>query len=347
MGAARSLRVQLLTQLVVLASAAVVLVGVITTLLAGADPGALAAPLMAFWAGSTAVLLVYGVTLLERQVLRPLRALAADADALEREGPRAPTTAYGTDEFAALAQRYRAMATSLLDARGEVVRAEKLAGIGRLAAGVAHEVRNPLGAIGTYAEVLRHRGADPAVLDEMRRAVDRIEHTVASLLEYARPQQGTGSAHAGLTASEVERFLRAQGALPGVRVVVAAEADVPAVRMERHALEQVFVNLLLNARDAGATLVRVEVTRQAAPDGALVVVADDGPGVPEADRERVFDPFFTTKDPGQGTGLGLAIVARAVHDAGGTIRVDRAREGGAAFRLTLPAGPAVTASCAS
>ena len=129
--------------------------------------------------------------------------------------------------------------------------------------------------------------------------------------------------------------------------VVAAEADVPAVRMERHALEQVFVNLLLNARDAGATLVRVEVTRQVAPDGALVVVADDGPGVAEADRERVFDPFFTTKDPGQGTGLGLAIVARAVHDAGGTIRVDRAREGGAAFRLTLPAGPAVTASCAS
>jgi signal transduction histidine kinase len=68
----------------------------------------------------------------------------------------------------------------------------------------------------------------------------------------------------------------------------------------------------------------------------LLYVADDGPGVPEADRERVFDPFYTTKDPGEGTGLGLAIVARTVHDAGGTVWVDRAREGGAVFKVFLP-----------
>ncbi len=65
-------------------------------------------------------------------------------------------------------------------------------------------------------------------------------------------------------------------------------------------------------------------------------MADDGPGVPEEDRERVFDPFFTTKDPGRGTGLGLAIVARTVHEAGGTVWVDRAREGGAVFKVFLP-----------
>ena len=68
----------------------------------------------------------------------------------------------------------------------------------------------------------------------------------------------------------------------------------------------------------------------------MLFVADDGPGVPEADRERIFDPFFTTKDPGQGTGLGLAIVARTVHECGGTVWVDRAREGGAVFKVFLP-----------
>src|ERR671921_174542 len=70
--------------------------------------------------------------------------------------------------------------------------------------------------------------------------------------------------------------------------------------------------------------------------GAMLLVADEGPGVAEADRERIFDPFFTTKEPGEGTGLGLAIVARTVHEAGGVVWVDRAREGGAVFKVFLP-----------
>ena len=79
--------------------------------------------------------------------------------------------------------------------------------------------------------------------------------------------------------------------------------------------------------------------RRVLPDGipgVLLYVADDGPGVPEADRERIFDPFYTTKDPGEGTGLGLAIVARTVHESGGVIWVDRSREGGAVFMVFLP-----------
>jgi len=77
--------------------------------------------------------------------------------------------------------------------------------------------------------------------------------------------------------------------------------------------------------------------------GGLLYVADEGPGVPEEERERIFDPFYTTKDPGKGTGLGLAIVARTVHDAGGVVWVDRAREGGAVFKVFLPQAEAVDA----
>lgn len=377
------LRLQLLSQLVFLASAAVVLVGIVTALLAGADLAALLTPLAAFWIGSTIVFVLFGIHLTRRHVLLPLEALSAEADALANgglnggaHGANGRPRGYESREFMQLAERYRAMSESLLDAQTQTVRVEKLAGIGRLAAGVAHEVRNPLGAIGTYVEVLRKRGTDADVLDEMRGAVDRIEKIVASLLDYSRPGAATGSADAGAALRTAADFLVAQGALRGHEFELEIGAGLPAVRGDRHAIEQVTVNLLLNACDsapgsriwAGVRVHELGRRHRAAPRsgesmpapaalradrdfaprprrpdlppgtrGALIYVADDGPGVPEADRDRVFDPFFTTKDPGRGTGLGLAIVARTVHTAGGIVWVDRAREGGAAFKVFLPA----------
>ena len=377
-----SLRLQLLFQLVFLASAAVGLAGLVTVLLAGGDPAELLVPLAGVWAGSTAVFVLFGAHLMHRYVLGPIAQLSAEADQLAAGTVPAVRAAYESRELEHLAGRYRAMAEDLLDAQSHVVRVEKLAGIGRLAAGVAHEVRNPLGAIGTYAEVLRNRGADPEVVDEMRTSVDRIERIVASLLDYSKPGSLTGSADAGAALRSAADFLSKQGALRGHELSVEVDPALPPVRGDRHAIEQVVVNLLLNARDAapatriwaGARAHRLEARhRQAAragegtaatrgngngngsaavrdfvprprradlpagTPGALLFVADDGPGIPEADRERIFDPFFTTKDPGKGTGLGLAIVARTVDSAGGIVWVDRAREGGAAFKVFLPA----------
>ena len=385
----RSLRSQLVAELVLVASAAVVLVGIITALVAGANLGALALPLAAFWAGSTLVLLVFGLHLLRRQVLRPLDALAEEADALADAGSgRAAGGAaagrpytYESAEFSSLAERFRAMAEGLLSAQGQVVRSEKLAGIGRLAAGVAHEVRNPLGAIANWIEVLRQRGTDPAVLEQMRDAVDRIDRIVASMLEYARPGKATEQSDLSSVVRRASGFLEAQGALRETHVELDLAPDVPAVLGDAHALEQVVINLMLNARDAAARRLVVSVAphvmepnrrmmaRQedgdgvhpirpieprpmrndygAGASGALLVVADDGPGVADEDRERVFDPFYTTRDPGKGTGLGLAIVARTVHDAGGMVWVDRAREGGAAFKVFLPSRDMEWERCAS
>ena len=384
--ALRSLRTRLLLQFVVLAGAAVILVGVVTALLAGADLGALIAPLVAFWAGSTAVVLLYAMHLLDREVLEPLKRLEAEAEELERGGSAArrlggSAVEWDSTEFERLSGRYHDMAASLLDAQSQVVRSAKLAGIGQLAAGVAHEVRNPLGAVATYAEVLRRRGADAEVLDEIRTAVDRIEATVASLLDYARPAPRAGATDPAAAANTAVGFLRSQGALRNHELELDAVPGAPTVAADRHELEQVVVNLVLNARDAAVKQIRVEVQRHvlqggqavrrsggqggqggrelrragrprrldlpAGTVGTLIVVADDGPGVPDADREAVFDPFFTTKDPGRGTGLGLAIVARTVDSAGGMVWVDRAREGGAAFKIFLPAFGAVSERCAS
>jgi len=162
----RSLRTELLVNLGFVTSAAVLLVGLTTVLLLGGDVREAAWPLVGLWMGNTVVFVLFGAYVVHRLVARPLQILAAEADVLAEGGQPAPA-AYETRELAELSARYRVMAEELLDVHSHVVRVEKLAGLGRLAAGVAHEVRNPLGALGTYVEVLRRRGSDPDVTGEM------------------------------------------------------------------------------------------------------------------------------------------------------------------------------------
>jgi two-component system, NtrC family, sensor kinase len=204
---------------------------------------------------------------------------------------------------------------------------------------------------------------------------------VQGLLDYARPERriagrqsaGSGQAELNGAVGTAVEFLQRQGLLGAANVALRLDAELPCVQGDRHALEQVVINLLMNGAQAspGGAL-RVQTARRSfEPDyraearrsdggqqetsaarrwtsrprrrdlvpgtpGALLCVADDGPGVAIEDRERIFDPFFTTKSPGEGTGLGLAIVARTVYDAGGVVWVDRAREGGAVFKVFLP-----------
>ncbi|HET8836589.1 MAG TPA: HAMP domain-containing sensor histidine kinase [Gemmatimonadales bacterium] len=374
----RSLRTELLVSLGFVTSAAVILVGLTTVLLNGGDVRVTLWPLVSLWIGSTAVFVLFGAYLVHRSVVRPLGVLAAEADRLAVGALPSPPPVYETAELDQLSARYRAMAEDLLDAQSHIVRVEKLAGIGQLAAGVAHEVRNPLGAIATYLEVLQRRGADPGVTAEIRRAIDRIERIVQGLLDYGR-QPGAAAPVAGAATDlnaavrTVADFLEAQGMFRDHEVDVELDEGAPLVCGVRHALEQVVVNLVVNACQAGpATRITVGTlltrfesrgdepratdegdedaprpARRWAPrprrpelaagrPGVMLFVADNGPGVPEASRERIFDPFFTTKEPGQGTGLGLAIVARTVHESGGVVWVDRAREGGAVFKVFLP-----------
>jgi len=367
-----ALRTELLFYLSFFAAAAL-LVGVATTVVATS-----VVPTQQFWmvmvlvALEVGIFLVFGRHLVTRLVLRPLEGLMSAADAVADGDLNARAPDAETRDFATLAERVNRMTDHLLDAQSQLVRSEKLASVGRLAAGIAHEVGNPLGAVGTYVEVLRRRGTEPEVISGLTRELDRIDHIVRSLLAYARPQE---EALDLVQPEEIVRgafaLLGAQGALKGVRATLDIGGAVPRVRARAHMLEQALVNLVLNAVDAAPGAAVVVGTRRWAYDpgraaprrasdpglasfgrrparrparvefsagapGALVFVADGGPGVPPQDREKIFEPFFTTKDPGRGTGLGLAIVARAVHDMGGVVWVDTAREGGAAFKMFFP-----------
>jgi signal transduction histidine kinase len=368
-----ALRVELLFYLTFLAAFAI-LVGVATSQFAlSIAPERGVFLVVVFIALEVAIFVLYGRSLVNRLILRPLSRVMDTADAVADGdlGARAPDA--DTRDFATLAERLNHMTDRLLDAQSQLVRSEKLASIGRLAAGVAHEVGNPLGAVGTYLEVLRRRGTEQEVIEGMARELDRLDRIVRSLLDYARPQEDP------LVPVDPDRIvrgafelLRAQGAFRAVQASTDLGLHVPEVLGRAHVLEQTLVNLLLNAVDAtppGGSIIigarrwayepgqslpkrasdpgttrfpRVSARRPARVEfadgqpGTLIFVADSGSGVPSADRERVFEPFFTTKEPGRGTGLGLAIVARSVHEMGGVVWVDAAREGGAAFKLFFP-----------
>src|SRR5437870_2166067 len=368
-----SLRAELLFNLAFLAAAALLL-GVGTILVASTFAPERSFPLiLTIVALDVGIFIVFGHYIVTRHVLRPVERLMAVADAVVGGDLVARAPDGETRDFATLAARLNRMTDHLLDAQSQLVRSEKLASVGRLAAGIAHEVGNPLGAVGTYVEVLRRRGADPEVIGGLTRELDRIDRIVRSLLDYARPQE---EALELVQPSDIVRgaftLLEAQGALKTVRPSLDVANGVPLIRARAHLLEQALVNIVLNAVDAAAGAAVVVGVRRwayepghAAPrravdppptlfpreparrparaefaagvPGALVFVADAGPGVPPEDREKIFEPFYTTKAPGRGTGLGLAIVARAVHEMGGVVWVDPAREGGAAFKLFFPA----------
>jgi signal transduction histidine kinase len=314
--------------------------------------------------------------LVGRLVLRPVQGLMTAADAVAAGDLNARAPGAETEEFDRLAERLNAMTEALLDVQSQLVRAEKLASIGRLAAGVAHEIGNPLAALGTYLEVLRQRGAvEPELVEDLSREVDRIDRIVRGLLDYARPDASAQRIETAAALRAVLALLSRQGRLPQPPATVEIDEPLPAIRGPADALERVVLNLVLNALDAdptgrvtiravwsslpsrgnparrrgddahpaGTLERRPAARRPSRPDlpvgapGILLVVSDRGPGVKATDRERIFDPFFTTKPPGAGIGLGLALVQRAVDDMSGIVWVEDAREGGAAFKVFLPA----------
>lgn len=239
-------------------------------------------------------------------------------------------------------------------AQSEILRAEKLASVGRLSAGIAHEIGNPIGIVTGYLELLKENGLEESerrdCLERASREIERINAIIRQLLEISRPSPvGTGEVSVHAILAELAEVLRLQPFLGHLRIATALAAARDRVRADGAQLRQVFLNLAINAADAvsargpGAQGVLAIQTADLPPEageageGRLqIAFRDNGIGIPEEQVPWIFDPFFTTKEPGKGTGLGLAVSYMIVERAGGRMEVESTPGSGTCLRVVLP-----------
>jgi signal transduction histidine kinase len=222
-----------------------------------------------------------------------------------------------------------------------LVQADKLSSIGLLAAGVAHEVNTPLAVISTYAQMLAKQVAEDSqksmILDKIAKQTFRASEIVNSLLNFSRTSTTSfGDLSLNRVIQETLSLLEHQLQKAGIQIRTELDPDLPAVHGNAGKLQQVFLNLFLNARDAMAGGGMLEVRTWAEGTGVRVEVADSGPGIAPEHIHRIYDPFFTTKAARKGTGLGLSVTYGIIQEHGGSIEVSNRRSGGAIFRLELP-----------
>lgn len=312
-------------------------------------------PLASFWiiivVDSLALLLFVGLVV-KRYVTAPLRRLQLAAAQVARGDLEVRLEESGSAEIASLADSFNRMTralqeqmTQLQRQQQSLVQSEKLASVGRLAAGVAHEVGNPLQSIIGFTDILLEEPASADREDYLRRIQresQRIHGILRELLDYSRP--GTEAREPVALAEVVEDARSLLGhtqRFRAVQVQTRGVESLPPVSANAARLVQVLVNLLLNAADAmkgeGTVMLdgAVSVERDGAGELVCLRVANTGPAISAQDRALIFDPFFTTKPAGEGTGLGLAVAQSIVESFGGRLVLEPTSEG-TCFAVTLP-----------
>ncbi|MBN1141247.1 MAG: HAMP domain-containing protein [Deltaproteobacteria bacterium] len=306
-----------------------------------------------------------GIFLLRKNVVRPLKQLDASAGRVATGDLEHRVATDGPEEIFSLAESFNAMICSLRqkraeterhvreleavnadlrETRQELIQAEKMASIGQLAAGLAHELGNPLGAVQGYLEILRAEAGDDAQQDIARRAlleIERVNRLVRDLLDYASPQPRQEIAEPFdpvVAVREAVGILSRQDTPAAIAIEERLPESLPALRLPRHQLVQVILNLLMNARDASTGMAPIVVAGGEGAGEVWLSVADRGEGIPKENLPRLFDPFFTTKATGKGRGLGLAICRGIVTAAGGRIEVSSECGRGTVFRVVFRQG---------
>ncbi len=306
---------------------------------------------MAVLLGAAGLAVALAVFLFTLRTLRPLGVLRRRARQIAAGEYTERTGVTSHDEIGDLAREFDAMADAIQEREQRLIRSERLATVGRMAAQIAHEVRNPLSAIGLNAELLGDELSGDAA--EARRMVasiigevDRLTDITETYLRFTRlPRPKLEREEIGALVASVVALGRGEIAQEGIAIEVDIAADLPDLPADEAQLRQALINLVRNAREAlaGAPVKRlgISVAHDRAARRLVVRVSDSGAGIDKADLGKIFDPFFSTK--AQGTGLGLALVQQIVVDHGGQIDVDSAPGRGTTFTLAFPV-PAASAA---
>jgi signal transduction histidine kinase len=311
--------------------------------------------------------LVFAYFALTRLIVRPVESLAHAADKVASGARVLEVPRVGARELADLGTSVRAMTARLVadeeklrakieevtranrrlgEAQAHLARSERLASVGRLAAGIGHEIGNPIAAIMGILELLLagdlSKETERDFIERMKKETERIHVILRDLLDFARPETATSRqlrepARLEDVIKDVVSLVRPQKSFREISLTVDLGPELPQVDLPAPRLTQVLLNLALNAGDAVASKKQGHVHIRARRDGnrVRVEVEDDGPGIAPEVRERLFEPFVTTKDVGAGTGLGLAVCRGLVEAAGGEIALDATYTQGARFLVYL------------
>jgi signal transduction histidine kinase len=336
------------------------------------DRGATLVRLVALYMVTFALALsVFSYFALTRLIVRPVEYLVAAADRVASGARTLRVPRTGARELIELGTSVQSMTEKLIaeeaklllkideltetthrltQTQAQLVRSERMASVGRLAAGVAHEIGNPITALMGMEDLLLDgelpESDQKDFLRRMRKETDRIHTVLRDLLDFARPEgnaetDGTpaGAADVKSVVEDVVALVKPQKAFRAIRVETEIQG-APRVLLPAQRLTQVLLNMVMNAGSAIASAAhtqgRVTVRASTQGDRVRIDVEDDGPGVATEVRARLFEPFVTTKEVGEGTGLGLAVCRGLVESAGGEVSLDSSYVGGARFTVVLP-----------
>ena len=348
-----------------------------------ADRAAPLVRLVALYVSTFALaLLIFAYFSLTRLIVRPVEALVRAADKVASGAPALDVPRAGARELADLGASVGAMTSRLLadeeklrtkveeltrttkrltEAQSQLARSERMASVGRLAAGIGHEIGNPIAAIMGMQELLLDGDLPPETprdfVERMKKETERIHTILRDLLDFARPEQPTSEAsppepaNVGEVLGDVLALVAPQKGFHQIKLERETTDEGLCVALPSSRLTQVLLNIVLNAGDAigkdgGRIVLRVRRDdpaslslsgrREVLPNNIRIEIEDDGPGIAPAVRDRLFEPFVTTKDVGAGTGLGLAVCRGLIEAAGGQIFVEPADPSGARFIVLLP-----------
>ena len=307
------------------------------------------------------VLVLTGYYLILKNIIRPAQNLLRATEDVSSGNLETRLPIAGPVEISQLATAYNQMVDALRESRcetekhiasleqtnrklqqsrAELIRSEKMASVGQLAAGLAHELGNPLSALIGYLELLKQSvtaDTDKDIVERSLIETTRIDFLVRELLDFSRPAENrqVEPVNLALELNSAVQLLKNQGVLVDIEKINNLPDTISTIQIDRHKLQQVFINLLLNAVQACDQHGEISLSSGDDTDSVWVGIRDNGCGIAAADLERIFDPFYTTKPPGKGTGLGLAMCQRIVEEAGGTIEVESELGEGSFFRLVF------------
>ena len=291
---------------------------------------------------------LFGV-FVSRRITRPLERLSSAVRKIGTGDFDVNVAINSSDEIGELSDSFNEMASelkeresSLKSAQQALVQSEKMAAVGTLSAGLAHEVKNPLSAVLGYAQLSMRKLDQPEALKKNLGIIEnetrRCNEIISNLMQFSRQEKGELSR---ISVNEVIKksikIVDHQLSLKNVRIESDLADTIALISGNANQLQQVLMNLMINAQqaigDEGGT---VSLATISTGESVIITVSDTGPGMDDEVAAKIFEPFFTTKPAGQGTGLGLSVTYGIIQDHGGDISVTRADSGGAKFTITLP-----------